>query len=151
MFSSNGNGWQWKCQVGCGHGDEIAFLVKHFDISRREAINRYLEMAGFPPRRTSESREYPKSLGSLEHPVSHVSPVSEGQTVDGEIDKGLRALAALNACTQLNTARTRRFKLLRDLKCVEKEIGRRLTQRALVLVYPTNTPMNGTVTLRRTL
>src|SRR5262249_10192434 len=57
--------------------------------------------------------------------VCHVFPVSEGQVVDAEIDKGLRALAAQNACTQLNTARTRRFKLLRDLKAVEKEIGRK--------------------------
>src|SRR5262245_44447587 len=39
--SNNGKGWQWKCHAGCGYGDEIAFLVKHFGISRREAIRRY--------------------------------------------------------------------------------------------------------------
>src|SRR5262249_16345983 len=65
------------------------------------------------------------SLLAFLNVVCHVFPVSEGQVVDAEIDKGLRALAAQNACTQLNTARTRRFKLLRDLKAVEKEIGRK--------------------------
>jgi hypothetical protein len=48
--------------------------------------------------------------------------VSEGQG----LEKQLRALAARNACTQLNAARTRRFKLLQDLKAVEKQIGRKL-------------------------
>jgi hypothetical protein len=52
--------------------------------------------------------------------------VSEGQPVDGELEKRIKALAAQNACTQLNTARTRRFKFLRDLKAVEKHIGRKL-------------------------
>src|SRR6266446_10951765 len=41
--SSNGKGWQWKCHVGCGYGDQIAFLVKHFGISRPEAITRFLD------------------------------------------------------------------------------------------------------------
>jgi DNA primase len=44
-------GWQHKCFVGCSSGDEIAFLAKHFGISRREAIRRYLDMAGFPAHR----------------------------------------------------------------------------------------------------
>jgi len=115
----------WKCHSRCGEGDEIAFLQRLKGLSMPEAISLYLEMAGFPPRRASESREYPKSLGSPQYPVSPVSPVSEGQVVDAEIDNGLRALAALHACTQLNTARTRRFKFLRDLKAVEKEIRRK--------------------------
>ena len=41
---------RYKCFVGCSSGDEIAFLTKHFGISRREAIHRYLNMAGFPAR-----------------------------------------------------------------------------------------------------
>jgi CHC2 zinc finger len=28
----NGKGWQWKCHAGCGYGDEIVFLLKHFGI-----------------------------------------------------------------------------------------------------------------------
>jgi CHC2 zinc finger len=149
---SNGKGWQWKCQAGCGHGDEIALLVKHFGISRDEAIKRYLEMAGFPPRTPRKSHECPESHLSPECPVSYVSPecpvfpvspecpvspvfpVSEGQAVDGEMDK-LKALAAQNACTQLNTARARRFKLLRDLKAVEKEIGRKLQVAELAIAF----------------
>src|SRR5215469_9252333 len=96
FHSKDGKGWQWKCHVGCGYGDEIAFLVKHFGISRREAIQRYLDLAGFPARRPPESREYPKSPDSpdspkspecpvsLVSPVSPVSPVSEGQALDAK-------------------------------------------------------------------
>jgi hypothetical protein len=51
------------------------------------------------------------------------------------MDKRLKALAAQNACTQLNTARTRRFKLLRDLKAVEKEIGRKLQVAELAIAF----------------
>src|SRR5690349_8550124 len=38
--------WFWKCQAGCGHGDEIHFLakVKGFDI--KEATKEFLRMAG---------------------------------------------------------------------------------------------------------
>jgi hypothetical protein len=81
------------------------------------------------PTRRPESHEYPES------PVSHVFPVSEGQAVDGEMDKRLKALAAQNACTQLNTARTRRFKLLRNLKAVEKQIGCRLQVAELDIAF----------------
>src|SRR5215469_18604642 len=71
FHSKDGKGWQWKCRVGCGYGDEIAFLVKHFGFSRREAIQRYLEMARLPAKRPPKSHEYPsvssvsKSRGSL--------------------------------------------------------------------------------------
>jgi len=143
VFQKNGV-WLHKCFVGCSSGDEIAFLVKHFGISRREAISRFLDMAGFPARSPSKSREYPKSRVSPDSPESpespvcpesHVFPVSEGQVVDGELDKLLKALAAQNACTQLNTARTRQFKLLRDLKAVEKEIGRKLQVAELAIAF----------------
>ena len=148
--SRNGKGWQWKCHVGCGYGDEIAFLVKHFNISRSEAIRRYFYMAGFParnPRKSQErskSREYPKchgshgspkSLRSPECPVFPVCPVSNGQTLDGELVKLLKTLAAQNACTQLNTARTRRFKLLRDLEAVQKQIGGKLQIAELTIAF----------------
>ena len=131
MFKGKDGFWHYKCFVcdSCG-GDEIGFLVKHFNIPRREAIKRYLEMAGFPPR-AHKSHEYPQSrecpefpespasLESLEYPVS---PVSNGQGPE----KGLKALAVRNACTERNTARKRRFKLLRDLRALEKGIGREL-------------------------
>jgi CHC2 zinc finger len=142
FHSKDGKSWQWKCHVGCGYGDEIAFLVEHFGVSRREAIRRYLEMAGFPAQRP-KSREYPElpePLGppkSLSLPESlcascvSVSPVSNGQG----IEKELRALAARNARTERNTARTRRWKLAQDLKAVEKRIARELSAGELVLAF----------------
>jgi uncharacterized protein DUF3987/CHC2-type zinc finger protein len=38
--------WFWKCFAGCGTGDEITFLEKHFGISKGDAIKRFKEMAG---------------------------------------------------------------------------------------------------------
>jgi hypothetical protein len=102
------DGWQHKCFVGCSSGDEIAFLVKVLNVSRREAINRYLEMAGFPVQRP-KSREYPelpKPLGSpksLSLPESpcvscvSVSPVSNGQGAEKELETWRRATLAQSA------------------------------------------------------
>jgi hypothetical protein len=144
VFKGKDGFWHYKCFV-CDQqgGDEIALLVKYLNISRREAIRRYLDMAGFPARVPPKSREYPespkspKSLSVLvsECPVSHVSPVSEGQTVDGELVKLLKTLATQNACTQLNTARPRRFKLLRDLKGLQKQVGRKLQIAELTIAF----------------
>jgi len=155
FHSKMGKGWQWKCQVGCGYGDEIAFLVKHFGISRREAIKRCLDMAGFPANRPPKSHEY-SSVSSVSKPreslsvlvsaspqspechgshVYPVSPVSNGQGLDGEKEKVLKAFAARNACTERNTARKKRFKLLRDLRAVEKGIGRELEIAELMPVF----------------
>src|SRR5215471_12033116 len=47
----------------------------------------------------------------------------------------LRALASRNACTERNTARKRRFKLVRDLRAVEKGIGRELDIGELMPVF----------------
>jgi CHC2 zinc finger len=104
VFQKNG-AWFHRCFVGCSSGDEIAFLVKHFGISRREAIKRYLEMAGFPASRPLKSHEYPKSREprafpqSPKSPECHVClvyPVSNGQGIEEE----LKGLAARNACTE---------------------------------------------------
>jgi CHC2 zinc finger len=149
FHSSDGKGWQWKCHAGCGHGDEIDFLAKHFNISRRAAIKRYLDMAGFAPvSRNGASKSHecpespecpecrlsPRSRESPESPVFPVHPVSNGQGLDEEREKVLRQLAARNACTERNTARKRLWKLLRDLRAVEKGSGRKLNldQRKLV-------------------
>jgi hypothetical protein len=50
-------------------------------------------------------------------------------------EKVLKALAARNAYTQRNTARERRWKLVRDLRAVENEIGRELTIDELMVVF----------------
>src|SRR5262249_31828498 len=130
-----------NCTSGCGYGDEMALLMKVNGINRREAITLYLEMAGLLPsaprsrespksRESPQSHESPESHECPESPVSPqcpecheshvypVSPVSNGQGLDGEKEKVLKALAARNACTERDTARKRRFKLLRDLRAV---------------------------------
>jgi hypothetical protein len=63
-----------------------------------------------------------------ESPCVSVSPVSEGQRLDKELEKELKGLAARNACACAgDTAERKRFKLARDVKGVEKAIGRELT------------------------
>jgi hypothetical protein len=132
VFQGNDGWWHYKCFAGCGEGDEIKFLSKLKGLSPTEAISLYLEMAGFPPSRPPKSHEYPKSLRSPESrksPKYHESlvyPMSNGQGLNGETEKVLKALAARNACTERNTARKRRWKLARDLRAVEKGIGREL-------------------------
>jgi hypothetical protein len=87
-----------------------------------------------------KSPEYPKypesakALNVLKSPklpcVScvSVSPVSEGQGVNGELEKELRRLATRNACTSAgDVPEKKRFKLARDLAAVQKRIGRDLT------------------------
>ena len=57
--------------------------------------------------------------------MSPVHPVSNGQDQRKDLlaEKDLKGLAALNACTARNAARTRRFQLLRDLKAIELRWG----------------------------
>src|SRR4029453_19224636 len=118
-----------------------AFLEKALNVSRREAINRYLEMAGFPAHHPG-SREYPelperlgspKSLSLPESPCVScvsVSPVSNGEG----IEKELKDLAVRNACTRAGDRTERkRFKLARDVRGFEVELGRKLDTPELVL------------------
>jgi hypothetical protein len=52
----NGDGWAFKCHAGCGAGDEINFLELHENLSRRDAVKRFLDLAGVngaTPRSTS--------------------------------------------------------------------------------------------------
>jgi CHC2 zinc finger len=138
VFQGDDGFWHYMCFSKCGDGDEIMFLSKLKGLSRPAAMTLYLDMAGFPASRPSKSREYPKcpmSPMSLAYPVSPVSPVSKGQALDTELEKELKALAAQNACTQLNTARPRRFKLLRDLKALQKQIGRKLQIAELTIAF----------------
>src|SRR5215469_13775307 len=140
VFKGDDGFWHYKCFVcDSSGGDEIGFLVKHFNISRREAIRRYLDRAGFLARRRRKSREYPKSPQSLsvlvsESPKSReypVSPVSNGQTVaqhqlGPELQAELKALAARNACTGRTRPEDSSWQLARDLKAVAKRIDRKL-------------------------
>jgi hypothetical protein len=129
FLSSNGKGWQWKCHAGCGYGDEIAFLVKHFGISRPEAITRFLDLAGFPSRSSSKSHEYPcVSCVSVSPCVS----VSEGQ---GTLEQELKALAAQYACTGIEKPEDMLWQFARDVKAVEKRIGRKLNDSERLLAF----------------
>ena len=138
FHSQDGKGWQWKCHVGCGHGDEIAFLVKHFGVERREAIKRYLDMAGFPPGRPPKSHEYPESPKSPEShvcpgppksPLFPMYPMSNGQT----LEQALKACAAGNACKQRGSEKKALWQLARDLVAVQKRSGQKLSNSDWVL------------------
>jgi hypothetical protein len=103
-------------------------------------MNLYLDMAGFPPSRPPKSHEYPESREPRAFPQSPkspecrvypVHPVSDGQGLQEE----LKGLAARNACTARNTARTRRWKLVRDLRAAEERIGRKLSNIELMLAF----------------
>jgi hypothetical protein len=140
VFQGQDGWWHYKCFAGCGDGDEIMFLSKLKGLSLTEAMSLYLEMAGFPPSSPPKSHEYPQSPqsrkcretpgshGSPESPESPVYPMSNGQG----LEKELKGLAASNACTERNTARKRRWQLLRDLRAVEVKLGRELSTEELM-------------------
>jgi CHC2 zinc finger len=139
VFRGEDGFWHYMCFSKCGDGDEIMFLSKLKAISLPAAMTFYLDMAGFPVSRPSKSREYPASRASRaspeflsisvsESPCVSVSPVSEGQYLDKELEKELKALAVCNACTSVeDKARRRRFNLVRGVAGAEKKIGRKLT------------------------
>jgi CHC2 zinc finger len=134
VFKGEDGFWHYMCFSKCGDGDEIMFLSKLKGLSLSAAMTLYLDMAGFPASSPPKSHEYPKCLGfhvSPEFPVSPVYPVSNGQGIEEE----LKGLAAGNACTALDTARTRRWKLGQDLKGVQKRIARKLSVRELMLAF----------------
>jgi hypothetical protein len=139
VFEGKDGFWYWKCHAGCGDGDEIMFLRKLRSWSLTDAMTVYLDMAGFPPCVPHKSREYPElpdspkcpeSLSVLvsESPCVSVFPMSEGQGLDKELEKELKALAARNACTRAeNKADKKSFEVARGVKALDKKMGRRLT------------------------
>jgi hypothetical protein len=77
----------------------------------------------FPP--SPLPRLFPESHGSPVYPVSNSQ----------ELEKELGELAKSNACTAQNTARKRRFKLLRDLAAVEARTARKLSPGELIKTF----------------
>jgi CHC2 zinc finger len=127
IFKGDDGFWHYKCFAGCGEGDEIVFLSKLKGLSLTRAMNLFLEMAGFPPSPPAKSHEYPKSP---------VSPVSNGQGLDAEKQRLLKSFGARNACTRTgDTAGRKRFKLARDIRAVEKGIGRELSIDELLVAF----------------
>jgi hypothetical protein len=131
--------WYWHCFAGCGGGDEIAFLKKLNRLSDSGAISLYLEMAGFPSSRPPKSRKCPKSPGfpeSLKSPEYPVSPVSNRQGLDKELEEELKDLATRYACTQCNNgARKSLFEIARGVRAIEKKTGRKLTTDELMVAF----------------
>jgi hypothetical protein len=79
-----------------------------------------------------KSPKFPKSLASPCVSCVSVSPVSEGQGLDRELEKELEGLATRTACTHPFKPVTRsgdreRFELARHVRAVEERIGRELT------------------------
>jgi hypothetical protein len=73
-------------------------------------------------------------------PLPHVFPESHGFPVypvssSQELEKELEELAKRNACTVHNTARKKRWKLLRDLIAVQKRISRKLSPDELMKTF----------------
>ena len=97
VFQGKDGFWHYKCFTGCGDGDEIGFLRKLKGLSMTDAINLYLDMAGFPPGRHPKSHECPKPRGCPvppnsprypelpESPMSLGSPMSNGQALQAEL------------------------------------------------------------------
>src|SRR4029453_6477549 len=74
VFRKKDGTWWHKCFVGCSEGDEIALVQHALNLSTREAIAHYLDMAGFPPSPFPKSHECPKS------------PVSKGHVLNREVE-----------------------------------------------------------------
>ena len=131
VFKGKDGWWHYNCFAGCGEGDEIMFLRKLKSLSMTGAMNLYLDMAGFPPSRPSKSLGSPKSPVYPKYPVSLMYPMSNGQG----LHKELKGLTERNACTKRTTAKKGLWQLARDLRAVEKRIGRKLSNGELMLTF----------------
>jgi CHC2 zinc finger len=139
VFKKADGAWWHKCFVGCSEGDEIALLMKHLNISRRDTIKRYLDMAGFPSRVPNRSHEYPKSPQSHQSherpechesrksPVFPVYPMSNGQG----LQKALKELGTRNTCNERIMVKKGLWQLARDVRGFQKQIDRKLTNSEL--------------------
>jgi hypothetical protein len=132
--------WFWKCHAGCGEGDEIMFLRERKGLSSTKAISFYLDMAGFPPRLSHRSHEYPQSPQFHERPECHKSPKSPVFPVypmsNGQgLQKALKELGARNACNERITAKKALWQLARDVRALEKQVSRKLSNSELMRVF----------------
>jgi hypothetical protein len=139
VFQGEDGFHHWKCFSRCGDGDEILFLRKLKGLSMTEAMDVYLDMAGFPAHRPPKSHEYPsvssvsKSRESLSISVSEFPecPMSNRQG----LDKVLKGFGVRNACNEHRAAKKALWQLARDLRAVEKRIGRKLSNAELMQVF----------------
>ena len=84
----NGSGeFRFKCFAGCGEGDEITFLEKHYGISNKEATKLFLEIAG-----VNGATPAPRKVASA--PISKsTSPLDWQTCVEAFTDKDVQRLA----------------------------------------------------------
>ena len=98
--------------------------VTDFD-SKGERVQIITAKCEFLPLLPSPPHASPESHGFPVYPVSN----------SHEFEKALEELAVGNACTELDTARKRRWKLVRDLNAVEKTIARKLNPGELMRTF----------------
>src|SRR5262249_28945560 len=77
VFQGDDGFYHWKCFSRCGDGDEILFLRRLKGLSMTEAMNVYLDMAGFPAHRPPKSHEYP-SVSSVSRSPESLSVLVSG-------------------------------------------------------------------------
>jgi len=103
--------------------------------------HRELHPASFKDVQRTKTHELPVMPGFLgshaspECPVYPVSPVSNGEGLDKQVENMLVRFGSGNACTEPNTARKKLWKLARDLKAIEKGTGRQLPVAALLVAF----------------
>jgi len=82
-----GGDWRWsfKCHAGCGAGDEINFLELHENLSRRDAVKRFLDLAGLngaTPPRSTPTLDWQKCVEKFS--AEHLERLSEWRGYPGE-------------------------------------------------------------------
>jgi hypothetical protein len=116
----------------------VAGMATRSTFSRRISIRRQAKLSSVtwrwpvsPARVPRKSREYPECPRSPESrkyhespksPVFPMYPMSNGQT----LEQALKACAAGNACKRPRSEKKALWQLARDLKALEKQIGRKL-------------------------
>jgi DNA primase (bacterial type) len=77
-----GGSWFWKCHTGCGDGDEITLLEKHYGISNKEATKLFLEMAGVNGATSVRSQHLAKRAGEQRFDWQHCVDVFTGADLE---------------------------------------------------------------------
>lgn len=88
IFQKEGQ-WFWKCQAGCGHGNEIHFLAKAKGTDVKEATKEFLRMAGVESKAklvtASAPTSAPKQAATTEAKTATVQPRPLGELLDAVV------------------------------------------------------------------
>jgi hypothetical protein len=83
--------WSFKCHAGCGAGDEIKFLELHENLSWRDAVKRFLDLAGIngaTPPRSTPTFDWQKCVDAFT--AEHLERLSEWRGYSGEFCSWLK-------------------------------------------------------------